>query len=151
MFHISKPDNAERVYRFDWSRALEQVWRASTEYGPTEFVRPRIANGFEYEATNPGQSDAYEPRWPVTIGETVVDGSLVWTCRDFGTEASDTIEAVSVVSLDGELTIGRVQFIGMQAIFEVSGGVAGNVHDIEVTIITTAGETDAATLRVTIT
>lgn len=48
------------------------------------FVVPTVDNGFIYECTNAegGTTDAGEPTWPTTPGNTVVDNDITWTCRD---------------------------------------------------------------------
>jgi hypothetical protein len=38
-------------------------------------------NGYYYECTTAGTTGATEPTWPTTAGNTVVDGSVTWTCR----------------------------------------------------------------------
>jgi hypothetical protein len=61
------------------------AWAATTAYAANAFIRPITANGFRYEVTagGGGNSGAVEPAWPTTIGTTVVDGALTWTCRTF--------------------------------------------------------------------
>lgn len=58
------------------------AWATGTVYGLGVFRRPTTANGFRYEATTGGTSHgATEPTWPTTIGATVVDNTVTWTCR----------------------------------------------------------------------
>jgi hypothetical protein len=61
------------------------AWAATTAYSDGTFKRPTTANGFRYEVTagGGGNSGGSEPTWPTTIGATVVDGALTWTCRTF--------------------------------------------------------------------
>lgn len=59
------------------------AWAASTGYtASTSFTRPTKPNGFRYECTASGTSGSSEPAWPTTIGATVVDGGVTWTCFD---------------------------------------------------------------------
>lgn len=54
---------------------------AVTTSGPISFVVPTTANGFYYKCTSGGTTDGTtEPTWPTTIGSTVTDNSVVWTC-----------------------------------------------------------------------
>lgn len=59
------------------------VWVALTAYSLGVFRRPTVANGFRYEVTTAGTTAAGQPTWPTTIGATVVDGTVTWTCRTF--------------------------------------------------------------------
>jgi hypothetical protein len=63
------------------------AWIALTIYaGPGatsgDCVRPTTPNGYVYEATIGGTSGAVEPVWPIIIGNTILDGSVTWTCTD---------------------------------------------------------------------
>lgn len=72
-------------------RRLISQWTANTpksKFIGTDFptslmVRPTDGNqnGFFYQCTTSGTTHAsVEPTWPTTIGNTVSDGSVVWTC-----------------------------------------------------------------------
>jgi Pectate lyase superfamily protein len=62
----------------------QRMWQPGTVYAASRLVIP-TANGIlhMYEATTGGTSGASEPTWPTTPGQTVVDGTVTWTCRDF--------------------------------------------------------------------
>lgn len=56
-------------------------WAAATAYTTGRIVRPTTGNGFLYRSTGAGSSHATtEPTWPTTIGATVVDNGVTWTC-----------------------------------------------------------------------
>jgi len=61
------------------------AWQAVHAYSANVFSRPTVANGFRYEVTagGGGNSGGAEPIWPTTVGNTVADGALTWTCRTF--------------------------------------------------------------------
>jgi hypothetical protein len=64
----------------------DAYWAASTAYSLGDIVVPKGAgqgaeNGFRYECTTAGTSDASEPTWPTVEGETVDDNTVTWTCR----------------------------------------------------------------------
>jgi hypothetical protein len=58
-------------------------WAASTAYSLGNFVKPVNENGYHYECTTAGTSGAAEPAWPTSPGQTVLDGTAVWTCRKY--------------------------------------------------------------------
>ncbi len=59
------------------------AWVAATNYSAGDRVVPTVANGYYYEVTtDAGSSHATtEPTWPTTIGNTVVDQGITWTCQ----------------------------------------------------------------------
>ncbi len=44
---------------------------------------PTVSNGRYYEVTTAGTTGATQPTWPLAVGSTVADGTVVWTCRAF--------------------------------------------------------------------
>jgi len=65
-----------------WQNPSE--WEVGETYSEGAFVEPTVLNGYIYEATAGGTSHAEtEPTWPTTVGETVVDNTVTWTCRAY--------------------------------------------------------------------
>ena len=55
-------------------------WAATTAYTLGNRVEPTTPNTYKYECTTAGTSGGSEPTWPTSaIGDTVVDGTCVWT------------------------------------------------------------------------
>jgi len=54
--------------------------RSTSQLGTV--VRPTTHNGYVYECTTAGGTDATEPTWPTTPGESVDAGNNVWICRE---------------------------------------------------------------------
>lgn len=52
----------------------------TTAYALNAYVVPATANGFYYKATTAGTSAGTIPTYPTTVGGTVVDGTVTWTC-----------------------------------------------------------------------
>lgn len=52
----------------------------TTAYALNAAIVPATSNGFYYRATTAGTSGASIPTYPTTIGATVVDGTVTWTC-----------------------------------------------------------------------
>lgn len=65
------------------------AWAASTAYSLGAVRTPTAPNGYVYTVTTAGTSAASQPTWPTTIGATVTDGGVTWTCsaeQDLTTE-----------------------------------------------------------------
>lgn len=56
-------------------------WAVATAYTLGQSVQPTTPNTYRYQVTTAGTSHATtEPTWPTTIGATVTDGTVTWTC-----------------------------------------------------------------------
>lgn len=55
-------------------------WEATTAYTLGQSVEPTVDDTFRYECTTAGTSSGSEPTWPAVIDDTVVDGTVTWTC-----------------------------------------------------------------------
>lgn len=56
-------------------------WAAATAYAVGQLVRPTTGNSFVYRCAVGGTSHAtVEPAWPTTVGQTVTDNGITWTC-----------------------------------------------------------------------
>lgn len=68
---------------------LCKTWGASRRTARGEWAIPTTPNGYKYRST--GSADATtggaEPTWPTTVGNTVADGAVTWTCAE--SDASD--------------------------------------------------------------
>lgn len=112
-----------------FSMGAETAWAAATAYAFGTVRKPTTANGLRYEATTAGNSAGSEPTWPTTIGNTVVDGSVTWTCR-MGSR---------------QITLKGTQRNGGSAFVNVAAGIASQPHivleDFEGTATTAIAET----------
>ncbi len=70
------------------SVASYTAWQASTVYSLQDFRVPTVDNTFCYECTTAGTSNLTEPAWPNVVGQTVEDGTVVWTCREKAGQAN---------------------------------------------------------------
>lgn len=75
-----------RHHYLDPSSALT-AWAGTEALALNAVRRPTVDNGLRYQVTTAGTTDAAEPTWPTTVGATVTDGTVTWTCR--GTEIYD--------------------------------------------------------------
>jgi len=62
----------------------------TTPYALGAYVTPAVANGFYYKATAAGTSGGTVPTYPTTIGGTVTDGTVTWTCAGKTALVADT-------------------------------------------------------------
>jgi hypothetical protein len=146
----SKGANEVIPYEFEFLSALETVWHPKEIKSATQYVRPTVGNGYEYECTDGGLTGTEEPDWPETIGGTVDDGTVEWTCRDFGSNATDSISTHQATA-DSGITVDSSSVLGTVVTVTLSGGTLGMTYDVRCRIVTTAGQTYEELLRVTIT
>ena len=149
MFYFTKTETEIIKIKVDFRDAIEYRWSPSTAYDSGDYVRPSVGNGFEYECTTAGQTNATEPSWPTTAGSTVTNGSVVWTARAFATNAADTISSANVEVPTG-ITAGTPSVDGTVIIVAVSGGENGNTYLISIEATTSAGELFEEKITVTI-
>lgn len=81
------------------------AWVALATYAAGAYVRPTTVNGFIYEVTagGGGAAGAGEPAWPTTVGNTVVDGALTWTCRSYAILDTNNPRSVSAAKLSDRI------------------------------------------------
>ena len=68
----------------NWTTARSTAATARSTTAVGTVIKPTAGkeNGFVYECTTAGTGSATEPTWPTVLGDTVTDGSTVWTCRE---------------------------------------------------------------------
>lgn len=64
-----------------------------TAYALKDLVRPATGNGYLYECVGAGTSGTGAPTWPTTIGATVTDGGVTWSCVGRGVVVLDAADA----------------------------------------------------------
>lgn len=69
-----------------------QTAAVSTAYNVGEVRRPSTGNGFLYRVAVAGTSSGTAPTWPTTIGATVTDGGVTWTCVGKGAVMLDAAD-----------------------------------------------------------
>jgi len=113
--------NDARV-RWGKQHCLDSPWEASTAYILGDYVWPTTFNGYRYVCTTAGTSGASEPTWPTTLGDTVNDGSVVWTCIALASAIPEQHEEIIVLGATGYLatsasvyTVDRATIAGRHA------------------------------------
>jgi len=75
-------------------RPVGDRWKASTAYSVGEVITPNTGttgNGHTYRCTTAGTSGATQPSFPTGTGQTVGDGSVVWTENTATMASSGTV------------------------------------------------------------
>jgi hypothetical protein len=121
------------TYSIDWHDLIVREAKRDFDFDEAELVRPQRGTGFYYQCTTAGRTSADYPTWPRADGETVNDGSVVWTTRAPSASIPSVSAAVWTVptglTLDSQAEIGSVTYITL------SGGTDG--VDYEVTCLMT--------------
>ena len=73
------------------------AWVATTALTLGVERRPVTSNGYRYQVTTAGTTGATEPTWPTTLGGTVTDGTVVFTCRGTAIYDANCPHSASVV------------------------------------------------------
>lgn len=72
-----QPKNSKVKYAFDWTDRIARFWAAGTAYSVGTTVRPRASTGYQYVSSG-GVSGSLDP-FTSSPGQTVTDGSIIWT------------------------------------------------------------------------
>lgn len=119
-----------RKVELDLFGKCANFWRPNELYATNEFIRSEQSPGFAYEATTGGTSGSRPPVWPRSIGTTVTDGSVTWTCRAAATNGLNAVSSPSGASDPTGLTISDVSVSETTKILATySGGTLGNDYD----------------------
>lgn len=59
---------------------IGDIWAISTGYLEDKLIIPIAENGLVYQAGGSGTSHTSAPTWPLTVGGTVTDNDITWTC-----------------------------------------------------------------------
>lgn len=113
---------------------LDSKWKPSTGYALGAYVYPTKPNGYAYKVTTAGDSSSAEPTWTTTIGSTVADGSVVFTCdTDMALDSPFMIGLVNGVvrmvirdTLIGDATItsAKIKELAVDKLYAAAGTIA---------------------------
>ena len=62
-------------------QATPPIWTSGGTFSLGQIVKPTASYNYTYECTVAGTAGSTEPTWPTTVGNTVTDGGVTWTCR----------------------------------------------------------------------
>ena len=143
------PDN-DATYELNlWERLVRQAYRSS-DFSVAAIARPPRDSGLYLECTTAGRTgELYPPSYPRVAGETITDGSVVWTARHPSSVTPPTISSVTYVMPTG-LTLVSQSESDHVATFTVSGGVDGTAYEIVARVVPSTGPTRDITLDLSV-
>ena len=77
------------------------AWSAAASIASGAKRRPTTTNDRIYQAGGAGTTGASEPTWPTTIGATVVDNDITWTCIAYESTPNEAKLATTQAGLAG--------------------------------------------------
>ena len=86
----ANPSGVRSVSSVTVATGAVATWAATTAYALGAQVKPATSPLYIYQATTAGTSGGSAPTWPTTIGATVTDGTVTWTCIGIITPVLDT-------------------------------------------------------------
>lgn len=141
-----KHPDATLDYAVDFEEECARLWSRLTDFIAGERIRIFTGGksvGYEFEPTTPGRSGVRVPLFPSTIGDTVVDGSVTWTCRALSSASLlRTISGTPTWEVDDDdavVTISGETVSGLKAIANLAGGEDDEDYIVTVTAATSDG------------
>lgn len=133
----SKHPDAELDYAVDFETECARTWSRWTDFAQDDCIRVYThgqSSGFEMKCTTPGRSGGRMPQFPSVEGQTVKDGSAVWTAQAISSASLvRTISGTPTWSVADGITQANATIAGMVAIADLSGGEDGSDYTVEVT------------------
>lgn len=125
----TKDPAEEKKVTLNLFKYCANYWRANEPFDLNEYARPRKATGFAYQSGG-GTSGAREPIWPTTLGRTVTDGSVTWTCVVAQANGLNAVSAPSATPDPLGITITDVSVSETTKILATyQGGTLGQDYD----------------------
>ena len=79
-----QPENSFVAEHCTVSAVSRSLWTASTAYTFGAIIEPPVPNGSNYRCSTAGTSGTKSPVFPGGAGQSVTDGTAVWTCVGLG-------------------------------------------------------------------
>lgn len=141
------PDVAEQ-YTIDWQDRLILQPLREMAFAASAVVQAQDDTGFYYECTTAGRTGRNYPNaWPRADGETITDGSLVWTARH-PSSASVPSVASAVWTVPSGITKDAQSELGALTHIVLSGGTDGVDYDILCRMTPTVGNIVEQTITI---
>lgn len=110
-----------------------RFWEPNKPFSTSTVVRPSVGNGLEYVATTGGTTKSVEPRWPTTVGQSVVDGSVTWQAQAASASSLNVPSAPAVTATPSGITASSVSVVdSTRLVFTLSGGTEGQSYELAI-------------------
>lgn len=139
---FSKDPDQDVTLEIDVRSLAYGEMRRSRPYTTNTFVRAPRHTGFYYECTTAGDTKAHWPDLPRAAGETVTDGSVVWTARHPSSATLPSISSVTWAVDDAALSVDSESVVGGLVFPTLSGGSAGVTYIVTATVTWSTGQID---------
>jgi hypothetical protein len=143
-------DPSEKLdYAVDFEDALARYRLANTAYASNVKVRSKLASGFQFSSSG-GRTGDKEPRWPTTVGGTIQDGSITWTCEAASTSSLTSTVSSAPFTADTGVTISNQSIVGQAGTAFVAGGLDGQTYNVVCTATMADGRIMVGIVRLTV-
>ena len=133
MKQVFEKDPAEALdYSVEFIAHAARYREPNTDYMTGTRVQPLRSTGLEYNASTGGRTGTSEPRWPTTVGQTVTDGSVVWTAAAISSGSLVRTLSSVVWTLDTGITKSAQTEQGTKSTAVISGGTLGQTYMVRV-------------------
>lgn len=140
--------SAELDYSVEFAGHCARIREPATDYALNAVVLAPRSTGLQYRATTAGRTGTTEPRYPTTAGQTVTDGSVVWTAEAVSSSSLVRTLSTATWSATSGLTVGTPTNAGTKSTVLISGGVDG--QDYEVTCVAECSDGTSAVASFTV-
>ena len=132
---LCKTADEVKLRGFDYTAFLALLWAGGTVYETGEVIRPPTANGFQYRATNTGQTKSRAPAFPTTEGATVLDGTITWQAEPIDNNSLRSIIDTSTWTADDPSITFSVEAVDtadgrQRTSANIHGGMAGEDYTV---------------------
>lgn len=121
--------SAKLDYGIKFERALSNFWCPSENYTTGTRVRSR-RSGLQFNASSGGRAGPQEPRWPTTVGGTVIDGGITWTAEASSTASLTSTLASAAWTVESGITLSGQSINGQKASVFAEGGIDGQSYNL---------------------
>lgn len=145
----AKDPDRDTEYAIDARRLAYAEMRRDWPYAQGAITKAPRHTGLYYEATTAGETKAHWPDLPRAAGQTVTDGSVVWTARAPSSATLPTISSVTwTVDPTGALSVASERIDSGIVYPTLSGGTDGAEYELTAHITWSNGQVEDLTVTI---